>query len=485
LLSRFTIIAAGVAALLTSSAASAQKLELDFGGAVKADMRFEVDDDVPIERMETWLSGRMSGKYGQHVGGVAKLDFVFVHKPNAKTFEGLSDRQALDPFRIESSALFVEFKDVGIDGLDIRMGRQQVIWGAADRFHPTSNLNALDLEDSLAFGDTIANEMVSVRYSPYVFAGDEDEPWFEELSFELVWVPQFVPAQLPESGGLAFTDPNETIRLANHSKLRALAREFKGFIEAGAEVNWDLRVKQPEFALDNSMVGFRMAWNLLGVDMSLSYFRGFEDIPRGEKAVVNGNSGSFAAQVDLAYPQVQVIGADFATSIPWLDGMGLWAEVGVFFHDDLYLVIDGREFSGYENIPALNTPPVREHEAGQFVKAVVGVDYTPVPWWYINIQYLHGFIDEFGTDDLEDYLVAGMDFKMARDKVTLRLFSMIDLTDQSFVLFPQIITRPWTGGEITVGAFLYSGLFGLPTDTKFGSPVAGASTVFTRATWSF
>ena len=31
-----------------------------------------------------------------------------------------------------------------------------------------------------------------------------------------------------------------------------------------------------------------------------------------------------------------------------------------------------------------------EDDAGVFTKVVVGMDYTPVPWWYINIQYLHG-----------------------------------------------------------------------------------------------
>ncbi len=475
-----------IAALLLPLTGLSQELQLELGGDVKADLRFELEDaDLPIERMETWLSGRMSGRFGRHVGGVAKLDFVFVHRPNPGTFGGLVDREALDPFRIESDALFVEFMDVGADGLDIRLGRQQIIWGSADRFHPTSNLNPLDVEDPLEFGDTIANQALRIRYAPYVFAGDEDEPWFEELSFEVAWVPLFVPAQLPESGGLAFTDPNETIRLANHQKLKNLATLLKGFVDGGAVVNWDLQVQQPEFSLANSMVGARIAWNLLGIDMSVSYFRGFEDIPRGEKAIVTGDPANVGSRIQLTYPRVQVVGADFTTSLDWLDGVGLWAEVGVFFHDDLYLVIDGRQFEGYEGIDALNTPPVKEHEAGQFVKAVVGMDYTPVPWWYINVQYLHGFVDEFGADDLEDYIVAGMDFKMARDKVTLRLFSMVDITDTSFVLFPQLIAKPFSGGEITVGAFLYSGLFGLPKDTKFGSPVAGASTVFTRATWSF
>ena len=110
-------------------------------------------------------------------------------------------------------------------------------------------------------------------------------------------------------------------------------------------------------------------------------------------------------------------------------------------------------------------------------------------------------MDEFGANKLGDYLVAGMDFKMLRDKLLFRLFGLVKFpvscdTDRfglclddsgpgarrrreaaSGALFPQIIVAPVNGAEFTVGAFLYFGA----KNTKFGSPTTGASTVFARA----
>ncbi len=473
------------AALCVAPRAAEAQLELDWRGYVESDLRFALEDDVPFERSESTLYGRIGAKMGAHLAGAADLRLAFVERPSPLKFAGLTDRQALDAFRWESDAMYVELRDLGPDGLDLRIGRQRIAWGSADRFNPTSNLNALDVEDPLAFGETIANEMITVRYRPYVWFGDEDEPWFQEFSLEAVFVPVFKPAQLPESGGLAITDVDEAARLATTAELKELAGLQREFFNNGAVLSYDVDIDLPDRNAVNSMVGVRMGWNLLGVDMSVSWFRGFDDFPRAEKAFVTGDANDVRSNIHLTYPRVQVLGADMATSLDWLDGVGLWAEVGVTFHDDLFVVIDGRGFFGYEGIAALNTPPVKEHEAGQFVKAVVGMDYTPAPWMYVNAQYLHGFIDEFGTESLDDYIVGGMDFKLLRDKLTIRLFSIVNITDSSFVLFPQLIIKPFSAGEISVGGFLFSGLFDLPSDTKFGSPIVGASTVFAKARFSF
>lgn len=460
------------------------QLKLDWRGYIDSDLRFVIDDKVPFERSETTLQARVAGKYGKHVGGVADVEMTFVEMSSPQTFAHLTDRQALDSFRFESDALFVEFTDMGLDGLDMRMGRQKVIWGAADRFHPTSNLNALDVEDALAFGETLAAEMITLQYRPYFTFGDEDEPWFEEFSLQLAWAPMFKPAQLPQSAAQAFTLPDETIRLASSQRLKDLARLQKGYLDAGAVINYDIQVHEPEFNIENSAVAARMAWNIVGIDMSVSYFRGFDDFPRGEKAIVTGDAANVDTEIHLTFPRVQVIGVDLATSLPFLDGVGLWGEVGITLHDDLFVVVDGTRFAGFESIPELNGPPVTEFGKGMFVKGVAGLDYTPLPWWYINIQYLHGFVDEFGADELEDYLVAGMDFKLFHDKWVIRIFSILNFQDLSHVIFPQFIFRPWSASEISVGAFLFSGLWG-KKDTKFGSPVAGQSTVFVRGRYSF
>ena len=112
--------------------------------------------------------------------------------------------------------------------------------------------------------------------------------------------------------------------------------------------------------------------------------------------------------------------------------------------------------------------------------------YTPISWLYINVQYLHGFLDEFGSENLQNYLVAGMDFKLVRNSVLIRLFSIINLNDASFVLYPAISLSPWDGGTISLGAFLFSSILpGADPAKKFESPAAGKSNIFLQARGSF
>ena len=80
----------------------------------------------------------------------------------------------------------------------------------------------------------------------------------------------------------------------------------------------------------------------------------------------------------------------------------------------------------------------KEHEKGSFVKATVGMDYSPTSWLYINVQYLRGFLDEFGSDNHRTTSLPEW-ISLARDVVLIRLLNIFNLDDQSFVLFPALI----------------------------------------------
>jgi len=458
--------------------------KLNWRGSVEADVRTITQDDFAFERLETTADAILKARISNHVSAVGNLRLIFREFSTPNTFGALTDRTRIDPYRLESDAMFVEFTDVATDGFDIRLGRQQIIWGSADRFHPTSNLNALDVEDPLLFGKVIANEMLSLRYRPELYFGDEDEPWFEEFGLEMVVVPFFKPAQLPQSAGLGFTDEGEQERRANTPLLEKLINQQQALSATG---NWTFEtnpmVELPERNISNVMVGARMSFTMLGMDLGFSYFNGFDDFPRGEKVESTVTSADGKNHADsaltLTYPRVQVAGFDMATSLDWLGGLGLWAEVGWTFHDDLYRIV-------YTGPQILINEIEKEHEKGSFVKATVGMDYSPASWLYINVQYLRGFLDEFGTDNLQNYLVAGMDIKLARDVVLIRLFNIFNLDEGSFVLFPALILKPWDGGEISMGSFLFSSSFpGSDPKRKFDSPAAGASNVFLKARASF
>lgn len=471
--------AAAVALALTGAARPAHaEVALDWRGSLSSDLRLHVDDDLAFERSETTLQARLQARLDPHVAFLADLSLVFTERAAPATFSGLTDRSLLDPYRLESDAAYVEFTDLGgAEGLDLRVGRQQIIWGAADRFHPTSNLNPLDVEDPIAFGKVLANEMVSLALRPDLALGDEDAPWLDELGVELVFVPFFKPAQLPQSAGLAFTDRRVFGGRANTPLTRQLVAQ-QAFLEdeSGWSFTYHPLVALPERTLANSQLAARVGARLADVDLHLSYFRGFYAFPRAEKIVADTHDvPRVSADIQLSYPRVQVLGFDAATSLDFLDGLGLWTELGLTLHDDLYRVVSTGPAIGVNDIEA-------EHAAGHFLKAVVGLDYSVTSWLYLNVQYLHGFVDEFGARELGDYLVAGGDVKLDHDRVLLRLFNIFDLDDGAFVLFPQLVVKPWGWGELSLGGFVYSSSFtGFDESTKFASRAAGSSSVFIQA----
>jgi len=453
------------------------EVELDWRGSLTSDLRLYVDDSLAYERSETTAYVKLWAGLDEHISFVGELAMVFTDNADPQDFAGLVDRTRLDPYRFESDSLYVQFTNLlGAEGLDLRLGRQGIVWGSADRFHPTSNLNPLDVQDPIAFGQVIAYEMISLAFRPDWVAGDEDEPWFDELALELVFVPFFKPAQLPQSAGLAFTDRRVFAGRANTPLTHDLvAQQATLEDDSGWDFTYRPHARLPERTLDNSMVAARIGARVANVDLHLSYFRGFYAFPRAEKILANtDNLPHVDADIVLSYPRIQVLGFDAATSLDWLGGLGLWTEIGVNFHDDQYRLVSTAAV-GIEDVEI-------EYEEGYFVKAVVGMDYTLTEWLYLNVQYLHGFVDEFGARELGNYIVAGGDFKLDHDRVLLRFFNIFDLDDGTYVLYPQLVIKPWGWGEISIGSFVYSSSFnGFDETTKFESRAAGRSSVFLMA----
>ncbi len=510
--------------LLAATAVRAGAVDFRWRGFISSDARFSIPGyfqksqggDAPrFIRNETWTNLRVDLGVGRHVLGVGDISLVFTGKRDAGTIGQLSDRPSVDPFHIESDAAYVTFRDLGIDGFDISLGRMILPWGVGDMFNPTRKLNPLDVEDPIKFGESIANQMLVVEFAPDWSIEGEEDTILDAPFLQVAVVPVFRGAMLPESGLTAFSDP-QLAKTRFHSDVMAdLFVLQDAFASRGGDLSYDVTVAAPSVHLRNVQFGARAGFALLGMDFAVSYYRGFDDMPQpqsvyaedvhftpgqdpdlsdpsplaivrslcepGEDCLVGTEVHN---RIKLSYPPIQQIGFDVSTSLPFLADMGLWAEVAVVFHDDLHLQVRTSDAVFPEMPAALGVSGTRqavEVDRGVFVKAVVGVDHSPFKWWYINVQYLHGFVDEFGAEYLEDYVVAGSDFKLFDDRLLLRLFAIVNFQDPSAVLFPQITVAPFEAAELVVGALFYFG----NEDTKFGSPLTGPSTMFVRAKMSF
>ena len=412
-------------------------LLLEWSGRVQSDLRFRTHDvkvghfydgrELPagVDRNENLLGVRLAAAFGE-VTGRADVDFVlYGFSRELDAFSELSRRENLDPFRIDVHNLYVEMRDLGINGLDLRVGQQLVEWGVADNFNPTNNLNADDLEDVLLLGEQQGNMMVRLDYWL-------DEDW----SHQLVLVPVFKPALLPRSAELATGQVDrlpmvdESLRWRFHAETAAALDN--PLDSRNATVVTSVRPILPDVSFENMQLGYRLAGTVLDQDVSLSYYLGRSDFPVAARQDVHQVKGRrcnpadandcidslLATDVTLAYPRMHVFGLNLAGELgalkaiseKYFKALGYRLEAAVVVPRVARMEIH----RGPISLGPIDVPPGEydydgDNQAGgprpvvvsdtPFAKWTLGLDYTFSEHAYANLQWVHGLADEFGAGD--------------------------------------------------------------------------------------
>jgi hypothetical protein len=464
------------------------------GESVEPPSAFKVGQAIPrgtISRNENRLEFYFSYRPNDHIQIVGDIEPVFLGVSQISALNDLSSVQMLTPFHIESDAAYVSIIDA-LPGLDITLGRQIVVWGTADKFSPTNNINADDLEDRPLFTEPIANQMLVVDFAP----------WQDKLWFQGVYVPLFYPALLPPSASSALSDPQTPVNFANQADKDKLAF-LQGFISGNAQFNPRVTtsVKPPPVNITNGQAAAKLGSRVGPIDMSASYYYGFFDIPipyetkSTQLAPLMQDSVDgywFQSDVTLVYPRMHVIGLDFAAQVPFLDDMGLWGEAALIvptqeygFNVELPLNLDITPGDGVMNPVSQFSGPIVKNQP--FIKATVGADYTFGKHVYVQTQYLRGFIDDFGANNIGNYLLAGTDLVFFGRHLIFRFFALTDFPKNrqdapSVVLAPNIIiVPPWGYATLELGGFAFLGR----EDTKFGQAAVGSSIAYLKIAGSF
>lgn len=432
----------------------------------------------------------------EHLQIVGDVEPVFFGVAQTQELDDLATQRMLTPFHIESDAAYIALNDV-LPNLDIKIGRQTLVWGTADKFNPTNNINPDDLEDRPLFTEPIGNQMIVVDYAPLA-----DKLWFQG-----VYVPIFYPALLPPSAAASLKDPQAPVPYASQADLDKIgALQNLLSISPGLVPTVTTHVKVPRARFSNGQSAIKLGTSLGGVDMSFSYFNGRHDIPTPilvqsgrkdpQEGPVTASECCYTSHVTLIYPRMQVIGADFSTQLPFLDDMGLWGEGALFIPQAQELQI---EFpinvdvtpSGANNDDGISNPVGQmvgsTIRSTPFIKATAGLDYSFGEHVYVQGQYLRGFIDEFGAGHIGNYVVGGADLIFFGRHLIFRMFGVADLPTgkgdhTSYVVYPELIlVPPWGSVTFEIGSFFLLG----PNDTKFGQKATGSSIAFFKVAGKF
>jgi hypothetical protein len=178
-------------------------------------------------------------------------------------------------------------------GFTLEAGKLFVRWGKADILNPTDRFAPRD------FLEVVDNDFLGVTGVRATYERGAD-------TLDLVWVPLFTPSRMPIPGS----------RWASGSTVNLPAANTVPIVDLG-----------PIFP-SRAQAGFR--WNHVGagVEYSLSYFDGFNNLPRID---YSANPALFRAEVRRIYAPMRMAGADVAWPLRWFTLKG---ETGYFWTTD-------------------------------------------------------------------------------------------------------------------------------------------------------
>lgn len=404
-------------------------------------------------RLNLRLEGAPSDKY-HYFSEIRLRGFGF---PVTSWFSDLQlqEKNKVYPWGLEFREAYVDLYGFGLKNLDVRIGRQVIAWGTADALNPTSNISPDDLEDIFNFGEKLGTNAVNASY----YIGDN-------LTINGVYVPVFTPATLPFGDfANAFSAPMDLP---------------PGMVVRRLSDNIILPDRKPS---ESSQIGLKASTNLLGYDLSLSYFKGRDDLPILSKATIVPVDliGTVDIATELIYPEVQVIGADFAGSI---GSVGVWGEGAVYMPEELAMTT----IAPSPTTGQMETTQTVALDDEPYFKFVLGGDYTFKNGLYFNGQYLHGFLHERGKDALNDYFTFRLEKTFLNDKFKIvpigGAVAINDCDDvknnYGLVYAPELSYFPSDNVELNIGSFIIDG----KGDNMFGM-IKGLDEIIFRLKVSF
>ncbi len=431
--------------------------QVEFNGSVMTYNRLRLQQEGQWTWNENRLTLKLNGNPAENLHFYANVRLRGFGFPKASTTAQLQRREkdAAYPWGMELREAYVDIYGFLTDNLDLRIGRQRIAWGTADQFNPTDNLNPDDLEDIFNFGAHFGSNAVLANY----YLGD--------FTLTGVVIPVFQPATLP------YGDWSQAFTASTSLPVPILVVQTMD------------RIILPENKLtETTSYAVKIAGTHWGYDWSLSYYNGRDDLPLPTAVQLTpaDQNSNFKAEVTLIYPRMQVIGADLAGSL-W--DIGIWAEAAVFFPEKYWQTV---------TFPNISPPPETVTftsialDDKPYVKWVVGGDYTFKSGWYVNVQFLHGFLHERGQDNLNDYLLARVEKRMLNDALKVVPFGIAlavpDWQDvqNNYGLAggPEIAYSPVDALEIAIGAYLITG----KGDNLF-SRIKDFDEGFVKVTYSF
>jgi hypothetical protein len=397
--------------------------------------------DVPFADMYSRLRLRMHSDINDHLSAHVSGDLRLYNRTGVIKLKGLSDPGS--SFHIDATLweAYLALYDV-VEGLDLTIGKQRIAWGTADKLNPTDNLNPYDLSDVFNMWEHVPTLAVKLSYTLNDYFG-----------FDLIWEPTAKPALLPRDDALqgVFTSSLQDQFAGNMAMIKKLGLTL---------ADPDVSVHAPPFDLKHSVEGVKVRGTIVTVDYSVSYIHGWHSIPVVTNVDVHldkNNPKQIDTIADATLFEYHMAGMDLAWDL-W--GIGWRLEGAVFFPaGGVNTVIKAPDPDHYFLITERQVTAVPDHP---YFNLTAGLDYTFSCNFYINFQYAHGMMFEFGDEkDIHDYFILRLEQSFLYDKLKISLngmFGAIDWSDlknhYTWMVSPELKWIPYDSVELALGGFI-------------------------------
>ena len=309
--------------------------------------------------------------------------------------------------------------DLYWSSVDLRVGRQQVVWGKADGVFITDLVSPKDLRRFLLpdFEEIrIGVDAVKLNY------------YHGSSTFELIWIPVFAPTLLPENSSIWERTPSFPL-----------------------PVSFDMSEQEVEASLENSEIFGKYSLLSSNIDLELMAGYAWDDDPAFHiETQLDSTSGNpFALIVRPGHHRLALVGGSFSTEVA---GFILRGE-GAYYK--------GKKFSTENPLPG---DGVLERDSGQFL---VGLDRSFLGLnWSIQVSraMIFDYDESLVTEQNSDLMTLMVRDDFLHETLHLELFGYYGLTDEDALLRPKISYDLADGLEVMCGVDLFIGDGG-----KFGA----------------
>jgi len=325
--------------------------------------------------------------------------------------------------------------DLFSEKFDLRIGKQQIIWGQADGVFITDIVSPKDLSEFLLRDFSEIRLGVTSAKLNYYFN--------DENSLQLVWIPSFQSTIFPETGSI-----------------------WRPNMEFPFPVLTDLSKKDVPFKLENSELFAKYSLNNASIDLSIMGGYTWDDDPSMHVTKVIDPATMKPKSLIIApeHHRLSLVGGSFSTTIK---DFVLRGEGAYYF---------GKNFNTED--PKIKDALVEK----DYINYVVGLDKT-IGDWRLSGQFIQQIITDYdeaiNQDQYQNLATFLLSKTMFREHVSLEWFTYFGFNEQDALSSLRVFYMPYDALSFEFGTNIFigdKGMFGQYGDNDM---------VYTRIKYSF